>query len=190
MIDSSTSTKCQYIIRQSTSWESTRIYASWQFSERRHTVLAFTAHLNDNHPQNFSMKKPLTIVEGTRRIYGMEGNVPSSRRIIQDCDLTLCAFGVVYAHGGMTVPALVNRNGTVIMRWVEIVRVGVELRRIFFGGRGGPVVVRAHLGWKTKEDRRCPQKVYSWWWFEQQFEWGGIKIINTVDFVQHLSFVL
>jgi len=50
-------------------------------------------------------------VEGIRRIYGNEGNVPSSKRIIEDCDLALNAFGVVYEHGGRMVPALANRNG-------------------------------------------------------------------------------
>ena len=47
-----------------------------------------------------------------QRIYGNEGrNVLSSRKIIQDCNKTLHAFGVVYAHGGEMLPGLTNRNG-------------------------------------------------------------------------------
>jgi len=72
---------------------------------------AITAHLNNDDPQTCSMKIPLTIVEGIRRIYGTEGNVPSSRRIIQDCDIILRTFGVVYAHEERMVPALANKNG-------------------------------------------------------------------------------
>ena len=73
---------------------------------------AITAHLPDDDPRKFSLATPKTIVSGIRRLYGNEGgNVPSSRRIIQDCDKALRAFGVVYEHGGRMVPGLANRNG-------------------------------------------------------------------------------
>ena len=72
---------------------------------------AITAYLNDDDERKFSMRTPLTIVEGIRRLWGQEGNVPSSRRIIQDCDRALRAFGEVYAHGGKMVPGLASRNG-------------------------------------------------------------------------------
>ena len=83
--------------------------ADIQFSLSLHC--AITAYLDDNDERKFSMRTPLTIVEGIRRIYGNEGNVPSSKRIIQDCDLALRAFGVVYEHGGRMVPSLASRNG-------------------------------------------------------------------------------
>mmetsp|Transcript_54369 Transcript_54369/g.63537 ORF Transcript_54369/g.63537 Transcript_54369/m.63537 type:complete len:104 (-) Transcript_54369:275-586(-) len=72
---------------------------------------AITAFLDNNDERKFSMRTPLTIVQGIGRIYGKEGNVPSSKRIMQDCDLALCAFGVVYDHGGRMVLALENRSG-------------------------------------------------------------------------------
>lgn len=73
---------------------------------------AITAHLNDDDPRKFSFSTPSTIVSGIRRIYSTEcGNVPSSKRIIQDCNKALKAFGIVYRHGGGMVPGLANRNG-------------------------------------------------------------------------------
>ena len=73
---------------------------------------AITAHLPDDDPRKFSFSTPSTIVSGIRRIYGNDGgNVPSSRRIIEDCKKALNAFQVVYEHGGAMVPGLANRNG-------------------------------------------------------------------------------
>ena len=73
---------------------------------------AITSHLPDNDPRQFSLATPNTIVSGINRLYGNEGgNVPSSLRIIQDCDKAIRAFGVVYEHGGRMVPGLANRNG-------------------------------------------------------------------------------
>ena len=74
---------------------------------------AITAHIEDvNDERKFSMATPATIVSGIRRLYGNEGgNVPSSRRIVQDCNKALHAFGVVYEHGGGMVPGLADRNG-------------------------------------------------------------------------------
>ena len=73
---------------------------------------AITAHLPDNNPRKFSFATPSTIVSGIKRIYGNDGgNVPSPRRIVQDCKKALDAFRVVYEHGGGMVPGLANRNG-------------------------------------------------------------------------------
>ena len=72
---------------------------------------AITAHLPDDDPRKFSMGTPNTIVRGIERLWGTGGNVPSSRRIIQDCDKALIAFGIVFRAGGKMVPGLANRSG-------------------------------------------------------------------------------
>ena len=73
---------------------------------------AITAYLRDDDPRKFSFATPSTIVSGINRIYGNNGgNVPSSKRIMQDCKKALNAFGSVYEHGGKMVPGLANRNG-------------------------------------------------------------------------------
>ena len=73
---------------------------------------AITAYLRDDDPSKFSFATPLTIVSGINRIYGNDtGNVPSSKRIMQDTKKALNAFGAVYEHGGQMVPGLANRNG-------------------------------------------------------------------------------
>ena len=72
---------------------------------------AITAHLDDEDKRTFSLATPKTIVCCIKRTYGsVEGNVPSSRRIVQDCDKAIRTFNVVYTHGGGMVPGLTNRN--------------------------------------------------------------------------------
>ena len=72
---------------------------------------AVTAHLPDNDPRKFSMRTPKTIQSGIQRIWGEVEGVPSSRRICDDCDRALAAFGIVYRAGGKMVPQLANRSG-------------------------------------------------------------------------------
>ena len=74
---------------------------------------AITAHLEDDDIRKFSFRTPSTIVSGVKRIYNnpIGSNVPSSKRIMQDCKKALTAFGLVYEHGGGMVPGLANRNG-------------------------------------------------------------------------------
>ena len=90
-------------------WDNS-LNADIQFSLSLHCAL--TVHLDDNDERKFSMRTPLTIVNGIRRLWGNEGgNVPSSKRIMEDCERALRAFGIVYEHGGRMVPGLANRNG-------------------------------------------------------------------------------
>ena len=74
---------------------------------------AITAHLEDDDIRKFSFSTPSTIVSGIQRIYNdpASSNVPSSKRIVQDCNKALRAFGIVYEHNGGMVPGLANRNG-------------------------------------------------------------------------------
>ena len=73
---------------------------------------AVTAHLLDNDQRKSSMRMPLTIADRICRLWGTDGgNVPSSRRIMENCDRALCAFGIFYENGGKMVPGLANRNG-------------------------------------------------------------------------------
>ena len=74
---------------------------------------AITAHLPDDDIRKFSFSTPSTIVSGIRRIYNNAtgSDVPSSKRIVQDCKKALVSFGVVYEHRGAMVPGLANRNG-------------------------------------------------------------------------------
>ena len=69
---------------------------------------AITAHLPDADSRKFSMRTPKTIVEGIDKIWGAEGDIPNSKRIMHDCDKALNAFGVVYRAGGYMVPELAN----------------------------------------------------------------------------------
>ena len=73
---------------------------------------AITSYLADDDNRKFSLATPDTIVSGIRRIFGnTQGDVPCSKRIVEDCNKALHAFGVVYNHGGDMVPGLANRNG-------------------------------------------------------------------------------
>ena len=72
---------------------------------------AVTAHLPDNDPRKFSMRTPKTIQSGIQRICGEVAGVPSSCRIMDDCDRALAAFGIVHRAGGKMVPQLANRSG-------------------------------------------------------------------------------
>ena len=72
---------------------------------------AITAHLDSTDDRKFSIATPNTIVKGIMRIYGSEGNVPESSRIIQDCDKAIYAFGKVYEAGGRMVRELASRSG-------------------------------------------------------------------------------
>ena len=76
-------------------------------------MIAITAILDDDDIRKFSCSTPSTIVSGIRRIYNDKtgSNVPSSKRIVQDCKKALRAFGMVYEHRGGMVPGLANRNG-------------------------------------------------------------------------------
>ena len=82
------------------------------------------ANSPDEYPHKFSLNTPNTIVSGIRRLYGNEcGNVPSLRRIIQDCNKALHAFSVVYEHGGRMVPEFSNINGH---RNISAGRIGLD----------------------------------------------------------------
>ena len=72
-----------------------------------------TAHLEDDNIHKFSFRTSSTIVSGVQRIYNnpIGSNVPSSKRIMQDCKKALMAFGLVYKNSGVMVPGLENRNG-------------------------------------------------------------------------------
>ena len=74
---------------------------------------AITAYLDDGDIRKFSFSTPSTIVSGIQRIHNnpASSNVPSSDRIVQDCNKALRAFGTVYEHNGSMVPGLANRNG-------------------------------------------------------------------------------
>ena len=73
---------------------------------------AITAHLDDADKRYFSIRTPNTIVsKGIDMIWGSEGNVPNSCRVMGNCDKALRAFGAVYEAGGMIVPELTNHSG-------------------------------------------------------------------------------
>ena len=72
---------------------------------------AITSHLPDEEPHKLSMGTPNTIVSGIERIWGIGGNASSWKRIMQDCDKALVAFGKVFRAGEKMVPGLANRSG-------------------------------------------------------------------------------
>ena len=97
---------------------------------------AITAYLDDEDELKVSLDTPKPIIRGMKRIYGnVEGNVPSSRRIVQDCDKVSRAFNAVCIHGCGMVPGLTNKNGhcnhaigrnTSGWGWVQIKKLLVE----------------------------------------------------------------
>ena len=73
---------------------------------------AITNHLADTNPRKFAISAPKGIQSAILRIYNpITGIVPSSRRIVQDCDKTLRTFYTVFQHGGRMLPELANRTG-------------------------------------------------------------------------------
>ena len=70
-----------------------------------------TVYLEEDDEQKFGMRTLLTTVSGIRSLRGEGGNVPSTKRTMEDCDQTLRTFGMVYEHGGKMVFGLANRNG-------------------------------------------------------------------------------
>ena len=73
-----------------------------------------TAKLHKDDPRRFSMATPRTISQGIHRLFECDENqegVPSSSRIIHDCDQVWDSMETVLAHGGAVVEDLCNRNG-------------------------------------------------------------------------------
>ena len=60
------------------------------------------------------MRTPGTISKGIKRLvegHSLGNGVPSSKRIIQDCDRALDSMRTVCKHQGSIVPGLADRNG-------------------------------------------------------------------------------
>ena len=58
------------------------------------------------------MQTPLTITSAISRLYCPTiSNVPSGKRIAEDCNKALRANGVIYKNEGRMVPDLANRMG-------------------------------------------------------------------------------
>ena len=73
---------------------------------------ALTSHLAQNDERKFSMKTPKMIARGIKRLVeGRSEGVPSSERIIHDCDQALNAMRIVMEHNGAIVPGLADQNG-------------------------------------------------------------------------------
>ena len=75
---------------------------------------ALTSHLAIDDERKFSNTTPKLISRGIRRL--VEGHlpddgVPSSKRIMEDCDRALDSMRTVCEHDGAMVPGLANRNG-------------------------------------------------------------------------------
>ena len=75
---------------------------------------AVTAHLPIDDERKFSNSTPKLISRGVKRL--VEGHlpdegVPSSDRIMHDCDQALNAMRIVCEHNGAIVQGLANRNG-------------------------------------------------------------------------------
>ena len=59
----------------------------------------------------FSLSTPKEIARRLKRIWESKMGTPSSSRIIQDVNLVLKAFGIVYRENGAAVEGLADRNG-------------------------------------------------------------------------------
>ena len=75
---------------------------------------ALTSHLLISDEKKISDTNPKLILRGIKRL--VEGHlpsdgVPSSKRIIEDCDRALDSMRKVFEHNSAIVPGLANRNG-------------------------------------------------------------------------------
>ena len=90
-----------------------------------------TASLHKDDPRRFSMATPKTISQGIHRLFqcdeSQEG-VPSSSRIIHDCDQVWDSMETVLAHDGAVVEDLCNRNGICYRRIGEEKRGGFRAK--------------------------------------------------------------
>ena len=69
-----------------------------------------TSYLPDGDLAEFSIQTPLTIASAISHLYcPTTGNVPSGKRIVEDCNKALRAIGVLYENEGRMVPELANR---------------------------------------------------------------------------------
>ena len=75
---------------------------------------ALTSHLAIDDERKFSNTTPKLISRGVRRLvegHLPEDGVPSSKRIVEDCDRALDSMRTVCEHNGAIVAGLANRNG-------------------------------------------------------------------------------
>ena len=89
---------------------------------------AITSDLPAHDERKFSNSTPKIIARGIKRLmegHSPEDGVPSSKRIIEDCDRALTAMRIVCEHKGAIVPGLADRNG------IRYAKEGTN-------GRGGP----------------------------------------------------
>ena len=75
---------------------------------------ALTSHLAIDDEMKFSNTAPKLILRGIRQLiegHLLEDGVPSSKRIVEDCNRALDSMRTVCEHNGAIVPGLANRNG-------------------------------------------------------------------------------
>ena len=71
-----------------------------------------TADLPNDRPDKFRKDTPMRISQAiTQLCHPVTGVVPTSRRIVQDCNRILTSAVAIVEAGGKIVPGLVNRNG-------------------------------------------------------------------------------
>ena len=85
---------------------------NWDVDCSLNMHVLLTAHLSNDDPEKFRKDTPKNISEAIMKLYDPDtGVVPSSKRIIQDCERVIQSAQTIVSAGGKIVPELVNRNG-------------------------------------------------------------------------------
>ena len=85
---------------------------NWDIDCSLNMHVLLTTHLPATHPEKYRKDTPLRISKAIMKLCHPEtGVVPSSRRIVQDCNRVLDSAVKIVEAGGRIVPGLVNRNG-------------------------------------------------------------------------------
>jgi hypothetical protein len=85
---------------------------NWDIDCSLNMHVLLTADLPNEHPDKFRKDTPMRISKAIEKLcHPVTGVVPSSRRIIQDCNRILTSAVKIVEAGGKIVPGLVNRNG-------------------------------------------------------------------------------
>jgi hypothetical protein len=85
---------------------------NWDIDCALNMHVLLTADLPNDHPDKFRKDTPLRISQAiTKLCHPVTGVVPSSKRIVQDCNRILTSAVAIVEAGGKIVPGLVNRNG-------------------------------------------------------------------------------
>ena len=85
---------------------------NWDIDCSLYMHVLWTSHLENTNPLKFCKDNPGQISKAILKLYHPEtGIVPSSKRIVEDCERIVKSAMTIVKAGGGIVPGLCNRNG-------------------------------------------------------------------------------